>query len=256
VPDGPKCKRCGATFATDAKLERHVSKQHGGRHYDPGMRWLLAGAVVVALAMGIYLLQSGDRAPAENALDNYALFGLADDPYMGDPAAGVVVVEFGAPKCSSCAFFHRSALPDLAADYFDTGQAVLYFVQSTPGYEFDYDGGIAQECVYREGGNAAFWSFTDRIYREQSDYTRANVESWLSDQAAASGIDEAALLDCYKDRDTARNVSADWALRGDLGVTGTPTFFVYSPTGPAIKVQAGELTSVLEDRVGRLRAEA
>ncbi len=242
------CKRCRQTFTNEDKLARHLKTAHGGRpNVDLRLRNAAVAVGVVAIVALLVLLMLRDGDPTGETRDaNLSAFGLADDPFMGDPDADVVVVAFEAPKCASCQYFHAQILPRLKTDYFDAGRAVFYFTQYTAGYDFDYDGGIAQECAHREGGNDAFWSLTEAIYRDQRRYTAANVGEFLSSLAAEQGLDETRLQTCYQDRETAGLVDADWRLAGDFDVPGTPTFYVFGLTGEPVRASLNDLEDVMK----------
>ncbi len=245
------CKRCRQTFPNADKLARHLKTTHGGRpNRDVRVQnaaVALGTLVVVGLLVFLIVNGGGDPEVGSTREENFAAFGLEDDPYLGDPAAGVVVVGFEAPKCVSCQYFHAQVLPHLRTTYFDEGRAVFYFSQYTAGYDFDYNGGVAQECALREGGNDAFWQLTDTMYREQRQFTAATAEDFLSALATERDLDEEALLTCYRERETAGLVDADWRLARSLDIPGTPTFYVFGPSGEPVRASIGELEDVMRD---------
>ncbi|MGB0652558.1 MAG: thioredoxin domain-containing protein [Thermoplasmatota archaeon] len=235
-----KCRRCGETFSREDKLTRHLRNVHAASNNRAfGKSWLIAVGAGVAIGL-LLLVFADDGAVGTTRAANMEAFGLADDPYLGDPEAPVVVAAFEAPKCSACQSFHRFALPELNQTYFAQGHAVLYYSQAQV-YPFDHAGGRAQECAYRDGGNAAFWRLTDLIYVNQGSYNEANVRSFLTQLAADQGLDADALVACYDDGETSHLVDQDFRVYREHEVRGTPTFFVFGP----------ELGQVIQDQLAK-----
>lgn len=201
----------------------------------PSRRGILIAVGAAAVAgLLIWAMVGSGGGVADNREENIAAFTLDDDPYMGDPAAPVVLVGYESPHCSSCQRFHQELLPALKAEQFDTGRAVYYYIQGT--ISNDFESNVAQECAMAEGGNDAFWALTDRFYSRSNTYSTPPLEGWLSDLAQQMDLDEEALLDCYRDRSTSRAVSQDWGVGRDRDATGTPTFWAFGPEGEAVRI--------------------
>lgn len=200
---------------------------------------------VAVVGVGLIAWAAWPEPAVEGRAANFAAFGLDDDPFIGDPDAPVVLVGYESPHCSSCKHFHNNILPGLKADFLDTGKVAYYYIQGTTGGDFDSN--VAQECVHREGGNDAFWDLTDRLYARSNTYATPDWNTWLGQIAADHGLDENALLSCFRDEDTASRVHRDWSIGGDHGARGTPTFWVFGAEGEADRVaNAGEVRSWLE----------
>ncbi len=204
--------------------------------------WLVA--VVLTLAVGALALWPQAPAPATRDA-NFAAFGLADDPFMGDPEAPLVLVGYESPHCSSCQYFHNNILPTLDQEFFSTGKVVFYYIQGTIGD--DFESSVAQECSYQAGGNAAFWDLTQLLYARSNTYTAPDWDTWLGDLADRQGLDHQALLDCFHGQETGSKVSADLRVGRDHDARGTPSFWLFGATGEAQKV------SPFSELEGRLR---
>ncbi len=246
VPGSHDCKRCDATFTNPAKLHKHLEREHGGAsNHNPRRTVLVAGIALLAVAAVGYLVFVAGDDPAETRAANFARFGLADDPLMGDPDAPVVLVGFESPHCSSCQSFHRSMLPDLKARHIDTGNVVYYYVQASIGHATDLEGSIAQECAHRVGGPDAFWSLTESLYARSDIYASPDYGGYLDQLATSDGLDADALASCFDGKETSRLVSSDYRKGDDNGVRGTPTFFVFGDTGKAVQANLGNLDAVI-----------
>lgn len=203
--------------AKPSKREQDLKRRQGGG--DRRKVYYAVGAVAVAALVLVVVLQPG----AASGLD---AFEVDDDPFMGSPEARVALVGYESPHCSACRHFHANILPQLDG-LFENGSLVYYFVQGTIMDE-DRRTSEAQECAYREGGNDAFWRFTDRLYSRpgSSVYGTPDLEGWLSDLATEQGLDEARLLSCLRDRDTRDHVAEDLRVGREQGVRGTPSFWL------------------------------
>lgn len=220
---------------------------------DPGRRRLLWGVAVVAVVVVAWLTwPSGEPTERAGAVE---AFGLADDPYLGNASAPVVLVGYESPHCSSCQHFHRNLLPGLREEFFDPGNVTYHYIQGTIGD--DRASSIAQECAHRHGGNDAFWNLTDRFYARGYTYTTPPLEEWLRDLAAGHELDEEELLGCYRGRETETAVLADLRVGREHGAAGTPTFWLVGAGGDVARVSDwGSLEQVLRDAVREASEDA
>lgn len=191
--------------------------------------------VLLAVAIVAVLLWAAQPAPAAVTRDaNFVAFGLADDPFLGDPEAPVVLVGYESPHCSACQHFHRSVLPELQAQI-DAGSVVYYYIQGTIGD--DMASSVAQECALAAGGNDAFWDITDRLYGRSYTYTAPDWPSWLADLAAMHNLDGDDLQECFDEGRTSQAVREDLRVGRDQGAAGTPTFWAFTETGSALAIK-------------------
>lgn len=201
-----------------------------------------------ALFVLLAALLAGCATPPQ-APDGLTLtdLGATDDPFLGDPDAAVQVVAFESPACSNCQYFHHNTWPELRGEYVDSGRVGWTLQQWSIGYPYDERGNVAMECVYREGGSDAAWSFLDVLYSgpAYTGYNDTELRQRLQDHAAAHGLDEAALLACYDGAETAAAVQADIDAGLQNGGRGSPVFFVLGPDG-AKTVGASGLPGALD----------
>lgn len=250
--DGIPCPTCGRTFSSQARMERHARRAHGsvGMSRTRRQQLLVAGVVVLVVGIAIIALDAPGGGPTAREA-NLARLGVNasswSSPHLGNTSAPVVVVAFETPACPSCRYFTQHALPDLNRTYMAQGKVVYFYRQYEIGYAFDEPGGVAQLCVAREDGSAAFWRFTDVLYRNQGQVNGGNVDGYLQRFADAHGYDAHALTSCYDRSATRPQLVHDLRSGHDNGVPGTPYFFVFGPTGKAHGVGAGELRQAIDD---------
>lgn len=177
---------------------------------------LIIAGVLLAFIGGIALLGISNRATAYD--ERYDV-----DPILGNPDASVSIIEYGAYGCHACKQVHESGVLEQILDEYD-GQVNLIFRDMpviSPAY--DMMGAQLAQCVLDQS-NDLFWAFHDMMYTTAQQSVSTKDE--LVANAGQLGVDTTALNDCY-DSGTHRNTVLYDQQRGtDLGVRGTPTFFI------------------------------
>jgi protein-disulfide isomerase len=166
---------------------------------------------------------------------NLAHYGAGNDPFLGNESALVQVIAYDAPGCSSCKRYHDTELPAIMADYVDTGRIGYHLLQWRVGYPYDIQGGIAEECAFREGGTAAYVDTEARVFANQSTLGRdGNLEVILAEVAEKFDLDAGILQTCLDDEETKDEVNADIAFGKSSGAGSNPGFAILSPSGVEI----------------------
>lgn len=226
-----------------SKAEEDRLRREGG---GGNKKFLWIGLAIVAIVVILVVANTGGQAGNTKA-ENLEAFGLAEDPYLGDPNAPVVVVGFEAPTCSACRGFHAQFLPGLKADYFETGKAVFYYSQYHIGTDADFHIGTMQECALEHGGRDDFWNFTDMIYLELGQYPSTGEGRAKFNQFAAGHQSEADLLRCADDAELGGRVSQDYRVGRDWEVTGTPTFYIFGLEGEPARVSMSQIGQAIDE---------
>ena len=182
---------------------------------------------------------SAATAPqSQGSVDVEALMaeGALPDVVLGDPNAPVTIVEYASLTCPHCATFHNSALPDIKADYVDTGIAKVIL------REFPFDpaalaGFMLARCVPEERREPRI----SVLFQQQQSWARAeNVSAALLSHAPGGlGVLDVAV------RRNAFGAQVD-SFEEDLdvpAVAAEPVHAVFI-RAPAV-VQAGEGVEVL-----------
>ena len=211
------------------------------------MRGLGLAAVALSLAL------PGGQAAAAKPIKHPAKVDwtgtLAVTPQggfrMGNPQAKVAIVEYGSLTCPHCRHFAETALKPLVDGYVRTGKASYEF------RPFVLNGlDLAVTLIARCNGPARFFPFAEQLYATQTVWegkvlkfpasendriaklpqdkmvaAYANIAGVLP-MAAAQGIAPARAQACLKDTHAADRLMDIERGASDLGVTGTPTFFI------------------------------
>lgn len=166
------------------------------------------------------------------ALPSYAsaqatFIGIDDDPQLGDPNAKVTIIEFGDFQCPFCRAFWREALPRIKKEYVETGKVrIVYRDFAQDVHPEALMTAMAAECAEDQG---KYWAFHDKVFREQDRrgrdvvrYRAADVKRW----AAEIGLEAAAFNECLDSERHRAEVQKDYKDGADIGMNGTPVFFI------------------------------
>lgn len=134
----------------------------------------------------------------------------------GDPDASVTIVEFSDYECPFCARLH----PTLKRIVDESKSSVNWEFRHLPLPSHRNAELAAQisECVRRELGNDAFWSYTDTVFANQHS---VNID-YLTTIAAELGVEEKTLTECLADPEIDKQVGTDLATARAFGGSGTP----------------------------------
>jgi protein-disulfide isomerase len=140
-----------------------------------------------------------------------------DDPFLGPESAPIVIVEFSDFNCGFCRRFHQETFNALLEKYPDQIHFVYRDFPITSQESF-YAAQAAQ-CAYEQGN---FWGFHDLLFSGELPLGREAYEVY----AQELGLNSADLLDCLDNEQYAEEVVLDATFASELGITGTPTFFI------------------------------
>ena len=198
----------------------------------PGPRWatILAVAALTATAgLSLYTrrevaaLRADQRAlMAElNAARGTPLIDIAGAPTLGSPDAPLTLVEFADYECPYCIRHFLDTMPELDAKFIRPGK-VRYIFRDMP-IDALHPGSIhaheAARCAIEQG---RFWELHKRLFSAPGTHDSSSLEA----RAAEAGLNGDAFRACLTSGRTTASVRQSVAAAGQLGVTGTPTFFI------------------------------
>ncbi|MBI2484613.1 DsbA family protein [Candidatus Uhrbacteria bacterium] len=134
--------------------------------------------------------------------------------------AKVVLVEYSDYECPFCGR-HHPTMQKIVDTY---GEDVAWVYRHFPlsFHPEAQPAALAAECVGEQGGDAAFWKFTDVMFAKQTTLGTAQYEA----EAAALGMDMAKFKDCVTSQKYANKINDQQADGSASGVSGTPATFV------------------------------
>ncbi|OGQ17115.1 MAG: hypothetical protein A2138_23600 [Deltaproteobacteria bacterium RBG_16_71_12] len=136
----------------------------------------------------------------------------------GAAGAKVRVVEFADYQCPYCSRA-ADAMRALAKRY---GDRVEFGYRNFPLRSIHPDADRAAQAAQCAGRQGKFWEMHDQLYASQHSL---DAESIMA-HGKALGLDVEKLQGCIEKGETAAEVEADLKEATDLGIEGTPSFFV------------------------------
>jgi len=142
----------------------------------------------------------------------------SDDPHLGNPNATIWIVEFsdfGCPYCRESAPIMRQLLVKYPDD-------VFYIYRDFPiasSHPNARQAAEAAACAYDQG---KFWEYHDKLFINQE---RQEVVDLLA-YANELGIDMQQFNECLSSSKYLLEIEEDYQAGIEVGVTGTPNFFV------------------------------
>lgn len=188
---------------------------------------IAAGALIAFAVMysGGGIRQTG--APKETAgvvVPEKTTLYDASDPFLGNPAAPVTMVEFADFQCPFCDRFFKTVEPQIIEKYVKTGKVkFVYRDFAFLGDESEWAASAA-ECAGEQG---KFWQYHDYLYDHQRGenegaFSGANLKLF----AQNLGLDISAFNACFDSAKYLEKVRKDTSDGRALGVSGTPANFI------------------------------
>lgn len=176
---------------------------------------LISSAVATAVAA----LPAESLVAAEPTRDPNQRFvvDIKDNPSLGPEDAPITIIEFGDFRCGYCRRFNDETLSQILTNY--EGQ-VRFVYRDYPilGPE-SLEAALAGECAHDLD---AFWPFHDWLYANQDKLNRTGFLLG----AAELNMDIEQFTACLDARTHEQEIVADYLDGQNLGVGGTPTFFI------------------------------
>ncbi len=178
-------------------------------------------------ASGVPTAQPG-VAPGQERQIDVATLGYD----RGDPDAPVRVVEMSDYSCGVCRQFHESVWPVLYEEFIETGQVQWKFLPFVSG-QFPNSPVASEgaECTLEQDPDL-FLAHHGVLWSEQSSWkTASDPIEFVRSSAENVGADMEQWDSCMSTDRRRERILAGTALARQLGVRGTPTFFVigYQP---------------------------
>ena len=146
---------------------------------------------------------------------------LDDRPSRGAANAAITIVEFSDFQCPFCLQHERDVVPVLLDPKGKYGATVRYVIKSLPLDEHPLARGAAEaaECAQAQG---KYWEYHDVLFAHQDQLDARALKA----HGRAVGLDGDRFDRCIDRREGAAIVDRDMQEAANLGIKGTPTFFV------------------------------
>lgn len=154
----------------------------------------------------------------------------AGQPFRGEAAAPVTIVEFSDFQCPYCS---RGAelVEQLMAKHPGEVKFVFKHRPLEDIHPWAKSAAIAAACVADQRPEA-FWTLHDAYFKNQKDLNAGNLAGKTKEFLAGTGVDLQKFAQCSENKDSAEYKKAEATVRADvdfgskMGAGGTPAFFV------------------------------
>lgn len=148
--------------------------------------------------------------------------GALPEKVLGEADAPVTIIEYASMTCGHCANFHNNTLPEIKANYIDTGKARLIV------REFPFDPRAEAGFMLARCADDRYFPMVDVLFKQQQSWAGVeNARAALLQIARLAGFSQESFEACLTDQkllDDVRSVRARGA--SEFGVDATPTFFI------------------------------
>lgn len=138
-------------------------------------------------------------------------------PVKGGSDAPVTIVEFSDFQCPACG----GAAPAVEQILENFGDQVKLVFRHFPlsFHPYARPAALASLCAEEQG---RFWEYHDKIFKNQRELSDAALKKW----AEELGLNETKFNICLDEERYKSRVDEDYLLGQEVGVGGTPTFYV------------------------------
>lgn len=182
-------------------------------------------ALIVVIVAGLAWMFTGPDADDPAAAPTLPMDMTQFDMPMGAADAPITMVEYSSFTCPHCKTFHLEVLPQIKANYIDTGKVRLAFREAY----FDRYGLIAS-MIARCGGPLRYHAMVNLIFEKQPEWVQGNpdaVVASLRKIGKLAGLDDAALDTCLSDTETGDALLAWYRENVETHmIEATPSFVI------------------------------
>jgi protein-disulfide isomerase len=165
-------------------------------------------------------------------------FTANGSPILGDPDAPITLIEFGDYQCHFCNVHFHNTEHNLLENYIETGKVKMIFKDFTIIGPDSINAAHGAHCANDQG---KFWQYHDILY---NNWTGEN-NGWASSDnllrfAQEIELDVDQWSDCMIDEKHSKTIVDSNKDARDLGITGTPAFFVIGPDNKITKISGAQ----------------
>lgn len=153
----------------------------------------------------------------------------AQDHIRGNPGAEVMIIEYSDTECPFCKRFH-STMQQVVAEYGDRVAWVYRHFPLDTLHQKARKEAVALECAAEQGGNEAFWKYTDRLF-EVTPSNDGLDPAELPRIASYIGLDVTAFNACLSSGKYDAHIETDLQNAAATGGNGTPWSIVVTKDG-------------------------
>lgn len=174
---------------------------------------------LIALSFAYYFYamgQRGDGTPQEVTITE-------QDHVRGTVGGKVTLVEFGDLQCPACAAYEPIVRQVIA----DNAGTLQFVFKHFPLTQIHANALLAAKASEAAGVQGRFWEMHDMMYDRQKEWSGSlNARDTFIGYATALGLDVAKFTEDLGNKSLESKIIAEYREGTNLGVQGTPTFFL------------------------------
>lgn len=224
---------------------------------------IIAGAFVGA---GLYFGNTGNTTTPQVAAEPAAqeqptaatekIDPITDEDFVkGSPDAPIKIVEYSDFDCPFCSRFHDT-MNEIVAESDGQVNWVFRHFPLEQLHPNAFAVSLSAECVAEQGGDEAFWQFTDAYFAERGAGNRTPHGELIPELVLQTGVDQQQFTECFNAERYAENIQADIADAVETGGRGTPWSVLIGPTGKTYPINGAQPRSVVEQIINLALEEA
>jgi protein-disulfide isomerase len=141
----------------------------------------------------------------------------------GETGAKVTIVEFSEYQCPFCKRYIEAAYAQIWEEY----EGKIRYVFRDYPLPFHQHAQKASEAARCAADQDGFWEYHDLLFENQSVWSsKTEIDQDLVAFATELSLNKSQFESCLTSGEHAQTVKDDLALGQELGVSGTPTFFI------------------------------
>ncbi len=166
-------------------------------------------------------------------------------PVLGNPDAPITLVEFGDYQCHFCNVFFHNTEEYILKNFVETGKVKMIFKDYTIIGPDSVNAAHGAHCANDQG---LFWEYHDILYNNWN----GENNGWASSDnlfkfAQEINLDIDKWSDCMLNAEHSEIILASNNDAKDLGLTGTPSFFVIASDNTITKLHGAQPYSQFEN---------
>ena len=182
------------------------------------------GSVILIIVLTIFGIWKLAQQPSKPKLSSSDILQIQNDDWIkGNPNAEVVLVEYLDFECEACGAYYP-LVKRLTEEYGD-GLVLVSRYFPLPGHKNAMTSALAVESAGKQG---KYWEMHDLIFEEQQNWGEKKTTDKKIFEEYAKQLD--LNMEQFKrdvdSQEVKKRVIRDWNSGRQLGVNGTPTFFL------------------------------
>jgi protein-disulfide isomerase len=234
-----ECDKCGKSFKSKEALEQHLEDYDHSKNEEEKiglkeklMTSNLAGFSIIAILvvgtgfLAVSALSSGGSGTGSASVDTVG------EPVKGSQNASVTIAYFGDYNCSACLMFEQRVFPTMETQML--GDDVKFVKKNFPVINSQSPQlAQASQSVWEQTKDSnpdAFWEWHATMYDNQGGYGTnwATQNRIIEITQGVEGVNASKVEQDLETGEYGSEVQEDLSEGQSVGVTGTPTFIIFS----------------------------